>query len=155
MKKKTTTTTTTKKWKATHRIISRGETVYLMLCVDGRSQSGPAYTEAEWDASDNADYELVEGSWYFLGELIRGYVERRYECEGMRDVWARTIDLAAETFADRLARRHHGRGGVASRPIVEGHAADMSYAHYRTFLGTRNRDGSYSGGNVTLIVYPA
>lgn len=147
MKKKT---TTTKKWKATHRIISRGETVYLMLCDDG-----PAYTEAEWDACDNADYELSDGNWFFQGQPILGYVERRYESEGMRDVWSWSIDLAAETFADRLARRRHGRGGVASRPIVEGYAADRSYAHYRTFLGARNRDGSYSGGNVTLIVYPA
>lgn len=132
----------------------RLEEVYVMLCSDD-GKSGPAYTEAEWDASDNADYELSDGDWLFQGEPFCGLVEKRYECGGMRDVFAHDFQAAALTFGARLARRAYGSRGQVRILRLDSWPADHSYMRYSAFLGLRNRDGSTSGHNVWLNVYPA
>ncbi len=60
------------KFTPTHRIhLDSGETIHVMEC------DGAAYTEAEFEASDLADYEVdADGAWTFLGAPFAGTVER-------------------------------------------------------------------------------
>ncbi len=54
----------------THRITTDTEGFWVMLTDDGA-----AYTWAEWNATDNADYEVSEGEWLFQGQPFAGTVE--------------------------------------------------------------------------------
>ena len=53
----------------THRITTDTERFFVML-----SDNGAAYTWEEWNATDNADYEVSEGEWLFQGQAFAGTV---------------------------------------------------------------------------------
>ena len=66
-----------RRWRATHRLTwPDGEEVDVMVSVEG-SDHGPAYTEAEWGTYELADWSLMDGRWYFQGQLFRGDGETR------------------------------------------------------------------------------
>jgi hypothetical protein len=58
-------------WSPTHRItLPDGSVEFVML------QDGAAYTQAEWDATDTADYARDDaGNWTFQGQPFNGTVE--------------------------------------------------------------------------------
>lgn len=64
-----------KPWIATHQIIQTGGLkTNVMLCPD-ETGAGPAYTEAEWEATAQADWERnTAGRWTFQGHPLDGRV---------------------------------------------------------------------------------
>ena len=61
-------------WKPTHTLTlthddGTSEIVMVMACQgEGDDGDGPAYTRAEWDGREPADWEVDGGEWQFMGQ---------------------------------------------------------------------------------------
>lgn len=79
----------------------------------------------------------------------------KFTCDGFRPVTADDIQTAANTFADRLARRVYGRRGYARTLRLDSWTQSGSSARYETFIGYSTGPGETSGRNEWLHVYLA
>lgn len=64
------------KFRATHKItftpVSGDVQVFDVQLEADEAGDGPAYTQEEWDSSSKADWERVDGSWFFQGQTTPG-----------------------------------------------------------------------------------
>ena len=58
-------------YQATHRVTYPDGSQDRIMLTD----SGAAYTPAEWDANDSADLELSGGEWLFQGQPFAGRIQ--------------------------------------------------------------------------------
>lgn len=84
---------------------------------------------------------------------------KKYKCQGFRAVAAESMRDAAQTFADREARKIYGHKGYARTCTQQGVAFDGSYAEYEAFIGYRpsgqHNVGTTVGKNIRFSVYAA
>ena len=59
---------------------------------------------------------------------------------------------AAWLFADRLAKRTHGKRGYCHHVRMDGASTDGRYANYEAFIGVPAQGGGTNGKNVWLSV---
>lgn len=76
-----------------------------------------------------------------------------YRSPGFRNVLAENMNIAAEIFANRAARKRYGRRGYSRTCTIQSWSQDNTLGEYQAFIGYRTAPQETTGSNVHFTVY--
>lgn len=127
----------------------------MVSCRSRKMQFGSCFNPRDiYNAKDNHTADKMNYNEMIEQDEYNATKKTLFRADNLRPIKAKTLDSAANIFADRIARAKYGKSGYCRICRLNSWSSDGRSATYQLFIGhDGSQIGTTVGRNIWITVY--